>query len=90
MAEWRDVVDAWQITTWEDYRDVQRLGRKNAARRIKQREVLWWIFEQVQCQLAETQGLSPGPGCSHALPTHYRSGQSRSPSTSRWWMRRST
>ena len=28
-GEWAEVVDAWQIETWEGYRDVSRLGRKN-------------------------------------------------------------
>ena len=27
-TEWNTVVDAWQLASWEDYRDVQRLGRK--------------------------------------------------------------
>jgi hypothetical protein len=27
-GEWRDVVDAWQLRSWEAYRDVARLGRK--------------------------------------------------------------
>jgi len=27
-AEWRHVVDAWQLRSWEAYRDVTRLGRK--------------------------------------------------------------
>ena len=26
-TEWSAVVDAWQLASWEDYRDVQRLGR---------------------------------------------------------------
>ena len=26
--EWTDVVDAWQLASWESYRDVARLGRK--------------------------------------------------------------
>ncbi|NEZ63572.1 DNA helicase [Leptolyngbyaceae cyanobacterium CCMR0082] len=45
-GEWNDVVDAWQLETWEVYRDVQRLGRKT---RIggKQREILWSIFRQL-------------------------------------------
>jgi superfamily I DNA/RNA helicase/mRNA-degrading endonuclease RelE of RelBE toxin-antitoxin system len=52
LEEWTDVVDAWQLQTWEHYRDVPRLGRKT---RIggKQREVLWTIFEQVRTELAE-------------------------------------
>jgi hypothetical protein len=28
MSEWEQVVDAWQLATWESYRDVARLGRK--------------------------------------------------------------
>ncbi len=46
LDEWRTVVDAWQLRTWEAYRDVPRLGRKT---RIggKQRERLWSIFERV-------------------------------------------
>jgi len=27
-AEWEEVIDAWQIESWEAYRDVARLGRK--------------------------------------------------------------
>ena len=27
-TEWGDVVDAWQLSTWDSYRDVARLGRK--------------------------------------------------------------
>jgi hypothetical protein len=51
FGEWSDVVDAWQLKSWEAYRGVARLGRKT---RIggKQRETLWSIFEQVRAQLA--------------------------------------
>src|SRR5437870_828914 len=28
LSEWTEVVDAWQIVSWEAYRDVARLGRK--------------------------------------------------------------
>jgi hypothetical protein len=57
IGEWREVVDAWQLATWEDYRDVARLGRKT---RIggKQREVLWSIFERVRAGLAERKGMT--------------------------------
>ncbi|WEF24683.1 3'-5' exonuclease [Paracoccus sp. S3-43] len=52
LGEWEDVVDAWQIRTWEDYRDVARLGRKT---RIggKQREALWVIFQKVRAGLMD-------------------------------------
>lgn len=43
--EWADVVDAWQLTTWESYRDVARLGRKTRLGE-KQRAMLWEIFER--------------------------------------------
>lgn len=54
FGEWSEVVDAWQIGSWEAYRDVARLGRKT---RIggKQREVLWSIFAGVRAGLAERQ-----------------------------------
>jgi mRNA-degrading endonuclease YafQ of YafQ-DinJ toxin-antitoxin module len=52
LGEWTDVVDAWQLRSWEAYRDVSRLGRKT---RIggKQREILWSIFERVRARLHE-------------------------------------
>jgi hypothetical protein len=28
LAEWDQIVDAWQLESWEAYRDVVRLGRK--------------------------------------------------------------
>ncbi len=52
VGEWEDVVDAWQLRSWDEYRDVSRLGRKT---RIggKQRETLWSIFERVRAGLVE-------------------------------------
>lgn len=47
MNEWEQVVDAWQIATWEDYRDVRRLGRKMRLS-DPQRETLWAVFEAVR------------------------------------------
>ena len=44
--EWTDVVDAWQLTTWEGYRDVARLGRKQRLAE-RQREALWKVFTNV-------------------------------------------
>lgn len=59
-AEWRDIVDAWQIKIWEAYRDVQRLGRKTRIGGA-QREVLWSIFNQVWQEL-EQRHLTTGSG----------------------------
>lgn len=57
FGEWSDVVDAWQLKTWEAYRDVSRLGRKT---RIggKQRETLWAIFERVRAGMAERKVMA--------------------------------
>ena len=46
-SEWEQVVDAWQVNSWEAYRDVTRLGRKTRLPEA-QRQVLWTIFERVQ------------------------------------------
>lgn len=47
LTEWEQVVDAWQLASWEAYRDVSRLGRKTRLPEA-QRAVLWSIFEQVR------------------------------------------
>jgi mRNA-degrading endonuclease RelE of RelBE toxin-antitoxin system len=52
-TEWDQVVDAWQLDTWEAYRDVQRLGRRTRLPETR-RAVLWRIFEQVR------EGLKAG------------------------------
>ncbi|WP_037375206.1 UvrD-helicase domain-containing protein [Sedimenticola selenatireducens] len=52
LTEWEEVVDAWQLDTWEAYRDVRRLGRKTRLPE-QQRQVLWSIFDRVRSQLAE-------------------------------------
>jgi mRNA-degrading endonuclease RelE of RelBE toxin-antitoxin system len=55
LGEWEDVVDAWQLHTWEDYRDVKRLGRKTRLSE-QQRLDLWEVFELAKQGLTE-QGL---------------------------------
>jgi len=55
LGEWEDVVDAWQLHTWEDYRDVKRLGRKTRLSE-QQRLALWEVSELAKQGLTE-QGL---------------------------------
>ncbi|MDZ7752684.1 MAG: 3'-5' exonuclease [Gammaproteobacteria bacterium] len=55
LGEWEDVVDAWQLSSWEAYRDVRRLGRKTRLPE-QQRAELWSMFEQVSKRL-ESAGL---------------------------------
>jgi len=54
-SEWEEVVDAWQLDTWEAYRDVRRLGRKTRLPE-RQRAILWSIFERLRSELA-SRGL---------------------------------
>jgi mRNA-degrading endonuclease RelE of RelBE toxin-antitoxin system len=50
LGEWNDLVDAWQLKSWEAYRDVKRLGRKTRLSE-GQRVALWAVFERVQSAL---------------------------------------
>lgn len=52
LTEWEQVVDAWQLSSWEGYRDVARLGRKTRLPEA-QRAVLWSIFERARAGLRE-------------------------------------
>lgn len=52
LSEWDEVVDAWQLRSWEAYRDALRLGRK-ARLPEKARRSLWAIFERVRNALDE-------------------------------------
>ena len=56
-TEWSTVVDAWQLACWEDYRDVQRLGRKTRLAE-QQRALLWSVFARVRSALAEQERLT--------------------------------
>lgn len=47
LGEWNDLVDAWQLKTWEAYRDAKRLGRKTRLSEA-QRVALWGVFERAQ------------------------------------------
>jgi len=56
-TEWTNVVDAWQLETWEEYRDVKRLGRKTRLQE-KQRQALWSIFEKVKESLTRQKVIT--------------------------------
>lgn len=68
VSEWNDIVDAWQLETWEAYRDVKRLGRKTRLPEA-QRVTLWQIFEGVRADL-KTQGLTTYAALFSALAKH--------------------
>ena len=58
LTEWEQVVDAWQIDSWDGYRDVKRLGRKTRLPEA-QRRLLWSIFEQVRTGLKSANLVTP-------------------------------
>lgn len=53
QGEWDDLVDAWQLKTWDAYKDVKRLGRKTRLSEA-QRAALWGVFERVQSALTHS------------------------------------
>ena len=65
ITEWNEVVDEWQLDTWESYRDVKRLGRKTRLSE-QQRQVLWSIFDRVRTDLTD-RGLLTYPGLFNQL-----------------------
>lgn len=71
-TEWSSVVDAWQIDSWEAYRDVKRLGRKTRLAET-QRKVLWTIFSKLRDRLAE-QKLLTKPEMFQRMERHYGGG----------------
>ncbi len=56
LAEWSEVVDAYQVGDWEAYRDVPRLGRKTRLGEAQRRQ-LWAAFERLREALA-SRGLT--------------------------------
>jgi hypothetical protein len=57
LSEWLDVVDAWQLDSWEAYRDVTRLGRRIRLPE-KQRAILWKFFVSVKSRFNDEKLLT--------------------------------
>jgi len=66
-TEWDQVIDAWQLTSWEAYRDVTRLGRKTRLPESQRRQ-LWSIFEKVRSELAARNLLTTAELFSELAP----------------------
>ena len=75
-TEWEQVVDGWQLDTWEAYRDVSRLGRKTRLKE-PQRASLWSIFEDVRSRL-RSKGVITYSGMFNQLASHFE-GSARLP-----------
>jgi len=69
------VVDEWQVATWEDYRDIARLGRKT---RLPEeiRAKVWSIFQQVRATLDERGVVTMGQVVAE-VTRHFQSGGAR-------------
>ena len=74
LSEWEQVIDAWQLKTWEDYRDVARLGRRTRLRET-QRELLWSIFSRVLKELSDSGEMTEAELFTR-LAKHYAEGAS--------------
>jgi mRNA-degrading endonuclease RelE of RelBE toxin-antitoxin system len=57
VTEWEQIVDAWQLQTWDDYRHVARLGRKTRLPEARRR-VLWDILERVRDELRSQKKIT--------------------------------
>ena len=68
LDEWEQVVDAWQLWSWDEYREVARLGRKTRLSEPK-REALWRVFATVRERL-KAIGLTTPAAVSTALARH--------------------
>jgi len=73
--EWESVVDAWQLESWEAYRDVLRLGRKTRLPE-KRRAALWPVFERVRGELA-ARNLLTWNGMLRAVERHLAAAKQR-------------
>ena len=73
ITEWEQVVDAWQLETWEAYRDVRRLGRKTRLPE-SQRAVLWSIFERLRSKLGDRE-LVTDAGVFNRLASEFAHGK---------------
>lgn len=71
LNEWGHVVDAWQLSSWEEYRDVRRLGRRTRLSDA-QRQSLWTVFDTVRIGI-RSQGLTTMAEVFTRLASHFSS-----------------
>ncbi len=60
FAEWRDVIQAQDVRTWDDYRGASRVGRGRPLT-VKDRKAIWEVIDRFHKTLAE-QGHSSFTG----------------------------
>ena len=52
QSEWRDLIDEWQVDSWEAYRKLARLGRKTTLPEAR-RAAVWAVVEKARTYLRE-------------------------------------
>ena len=72
LAEWEQIVDAWQLSSWEGYRDVSRLGRKTRLPEA-QRATLWAIYSKAR-EALKSQELMTSAQLFTELAAHLKTG----------------
>lgn len=77
FKEWEEVVDPLQLTTWEAYRDVTRIGRRTRLP-VSKREELWKVFAAIFQQL-EAQNEITKAGQFHYLANQFAEPNTQSP-----------
>ena len=70
LSEWEELVDAWQLESWESYRDVKRLGRKTRLPEAR-RATLWAMFDAVRKRL-DAEGQITRAGLFNRLASQLR------------------
>ena len=76
VTEWEQIIDAWQVKNWEDYKKTPRLGRQTRLPEAR-KQALWSIFEQTRSILDE-RDLVTHAGIFARLTDHFLTNQ-RSP-----------
>lgn len=69
FAEWRNVIDAWNVASEDAYGNVTRIGRKTRLG-AKQRARLWPVFARAREALA-SQGLTTWPAIFSEVASYY-------------------
>lgn len=65
QSEWTEVIQAQGIRNWDQYRDVSRKGRGQALG-VKDRKLVWQVFEQVYQRLGQNHKCDWSALCQRA------------------------
>lgn len=71
QSEWDELIDEWQVESWDAYRDLIRLGRKTKLPEAR-RAAVWTVIERARAQLRE-QGLVTHAQMFTTLAKHFES-----------------